>query len=672
MNRLVWYYRRLQAMPPAEIADRVRHKLEQQWLARFGPPRKFLDFELSDPIGLGFRLVAPVPELVEEARSHFSPIADRAKSSDRNSFALLGLPERHFGSPLNWFLDPVTGKCWPSDECAFSIDYRHQSDLGEVKYVWELGRMPWLVPRALAARMLDDEDVARTVVEDILHFVRCNPPYRGIHWTSGLELALRVVNWTWALALIEPFAVVGRAEAGTIAAYVALAADFCRRFLSRYSSSNNHLIGEAACLEVAGVAWPFLPDSRLHAQLGARLLDAEFPRQVTPDGFCVELSVGYLLEDVAWSLCVAAARRQSGREIPEAWRQRWRAVAKFLSTIHSDGCPFPALADSDDAEIIPLGVQIQPEQWPVLLRCMAGECGEKRSQSLPFSVRLAKWLWGANAPRDTGHEERTGSPNARIAPEHAEPAAASLFQPSGILVLRGKDTKLIADVGLHGYPPLYAHAHADALSLLIDARGEQILVDSGTFCYHGQRAWRDWFRSTRAHNTLEINGRDQSEMCGPFLWRRVASTRIEEWTFGAWAECSASHDGYVLWRHRRTIRTEFDDRYVVMDAVCAEKQGAKAPETITMWWHFADGEVSVQEGRAEWHGKCYDCALEWEPSGEATCYVGDEVVPQGWISPHFSIRLAAPALGIRFCPRSLPFACRTIIAIKRHPGRRRG
>jgi hypothetical protein len=49
-----------------------------------------------------------------------------------------------------------------------------------------------------------------------------------------------------------------------------------------------------------------------------------------------------------------------------------------------------------------------------------------------------------------------------------------------------------------------------------------VIVDPGTYCYHREPRWRNHFRSTAAHNTVVLDGADQSEMLGPFMWGRRA------------------------------------------------------------------------------------------------------------------------------------------------------
>src|SRR5205823_3548611 len=96
------------------------------------------------------------------------------------------------------------------------------------------------------------------------------------------------------------------------------------------------------------------------------------------------------------------------------------------------------------------------------------------------------------------------------------------FADAGMTILRavlpaasaGKSTSAGGEIwcrcdgGPHGFLSIAAHAHADALSLEVRHDGVDVLADPGTFCYHGQPAWRSYFRSTLGHNTLRLDEKD--------------------------------------------------------------------------------------------------------------------------------------------------------------------
>jgi hypothetical protein len=88
-----------------------------------------------------------------------------------------------------------------------------------------------------------------------------------------------------------------------------------------------------------------------------------------------------------------------------------------------------------------------------------------------------------------------------------------------------------------------------------------VLADPGTYCYHGEPEWRSYFRSTIAHNTVEVGGRNQSTEGGPFLWLQHASAReIDVRDDGEVVSWTAEHTGYSALdppaRHRRTVQLD--------------------------------------------------------------------------------------------------------------------
>ena len=71
-----------------------------------------------------------------------------------------------------------------------------------------------------------------------------------------------------------------------------------------------------------------------------------------------------------------------------------------------------------------------------------------------------------------------------------------------------RNSQLFIDAGPQGALTA-GHGHADALSIQLITDGRPILIDPGTFCYVCPE--RDRFRGTAAHNTLQVDGRDQAQ-----------------------------------------------------------------------------------------------------------------------------------------------------------------
>jgi len=130
------------------------------------------------------------------------------------------------------------------------------------------------------------------------------------------------------------------------------------------------------------------------------------------------------------------------------------------------------------------------------------------------------------------------------------------------------------------------HGHADALSITANSGGRSLLIDPGTFEYVGKDSERDRFRGTRAHNTLVVDGLDQSEPKGPFSWAGLPNIRAEEWIKGeAFDLFVGSHDGYMRLghpvEHRRSVFSLKSGFWLVRDQVLG-----RGKHQLDLFWHI--------------------------------------------------------------------------------------
>lgn len=159
---------------------------------------------------------------------------------------------------------------------------------------------------------------------------------------------------------------------------------------------------------------------------------------------------------------------------------------------------------------------------------------------------------------------------------------------TGLVRATAGSWRLLADVGLPCPEELPAHAHADTLSCLVQVAGVPLLVDTGTSTY-AAGAVRDYQRSTAAHNTVEIDGADSTEVWGAFrAARRARVIDVATCTaHGGVLTIEAAHDGY---RHlpgrpvhrRRWMLTEAGLR--VEDYIAGRGRHA-----VVLRWHLAPG-----------------------------------------------------------------------------------
>ncbi len=199
----------------------------------------------------------------------------------------------------------------------------------------------------------------------------------------------------------------------------------------------------------------------------------------------------------------------------------------------------------------------------------------------------------------------------------------------------------VIDAAPLGYLSIAAHGHADCLSFVMSVAGEEILIDPGTYCYHSDPVWRDYFRSTRAHNTVGVDGVDQSEMAGPFMWLERAQPTVHQYTIGTTKSVlSASHDGYLRLpdpvSHRRTIELDAGAAKLgVVDLLeCAgshvvERSWNVAPECRVS--RREDGSVTIAGSRCQVTLSCPD-------ANSIELFTGSESPRRGWVSRTFGVK----------------------------------
>ena len=179
-----------------------------------------------------------------------------------------------------------------------------------------------------------------------------------------------------------------------------------------------------------------------------------------------------------------------------------------------------------------------------------------------------------------------------------------------------------------------------------------VLADPGTNCYHGEPRWRTYFRSTLAHNTVEVGGQDQSVSGGPFLWSHQARSRLIEVQCspeGEVATWSAEHDGYRTLnpplRHCRSIRLKSRLRQLeIVDRL--ETMGRHA---LRLAFHLGpdiDARMVGQNAELTWSdGPFTRSARLFLPVGLSWSLHRGETDPVlGWYSPSFGVKQPAWAL----------------------------
>lgn len=338
---------------------------------------------------------------------------------------------------------------------------------------------------------------------------------------------------TWVLCgLYGPLAA-GTSIDDELRTDVALHLNFVARNLER-DVGGNHLIKNLKAL-IGGAV--FL-DDRARLALGRRLLERQLRIQVLGDGGHFERSPSYHAQVLGDLIDVAGLLDTADEPPVEGLEGAITAMRRWLSTLLMPDREVPVM---NDAEYV----------------------GKERLHALGVEAALPRGL--------------------------------TVLADSGYAVLRNDRLHLMVDIGPPCPPALPAHAHADCLSFELAVDGTRVVVDPGTSTYQ-PGARRAWERSTRSHNTVAVDGEDQTEVWGTFRAARLATPVVEVASDeGDVIAVTASHEGYERLpgrpRHRRTWRLS-GNRLVIDDEISGSGR-----HSLTSRLQFAPGLTVFVTGR---------------------------------------------------------------------------
>ncbi|HEY0939926.1 MAG TPA: alginate lyase family protein [Steroidobacter sp.] len=639
---LKWKLHRLSAMSGWEVGYRVKQRVQAS-VEQFGLHSSVPPAPARDRTGAPWVATLPTAFNIDKYRRAADEIL-------AGRFPVFAMPAAALGFPPQWNRDPKTGRQAPL-RFGKTLNYRDESLVGDIKYLWEPSRHAQLVTLAQAWHLTREQkyqDGCRTLLES--WFDQCPYP-SGVHWTSSLEHAIRLVNWSFAWHLLGGDAApvfegaAGEAFRQRWLTSVYQHCEFIAGHFSRYSSANNHLLGELMGLFIASLTWPLWKRSRRWKNMSQRELEHEALLQIASDGVNREQANWYHHEVADMMIVSGLIARANGCDFGAAYWDRLRGMLQYIASIMDSGGQVPNFGDADDAII----ARLDPDATDVYRSLLATgavlfDCAELKFKAGHLDDKT-RWLLGDAA---AGKFQAIEMGNVSLPVRKDFPDAG--YYILGDRFETDREVRIVADAGPLGYLSIAAHGHADALSFTLSVGGREILIDPGTYAYHTNRMWRDYFKGTSAHNTVRVDGVDQSVSGGNFLWIKHAQAQaiaIERTPLAdRWI---ASHDGYSRLKHPVTHRRELlfekeSSRLQVTDELLGS-----GSHDVEVLWHFAEQCNVLANGR-DVRVSSGNVLISMMLPKELHCDVHRGVErpqPSGWISRSFDSKVPTTTLVAR-------------------------
>jgi hypothetical protein len=521
-------------------------------------------------------------------------------------------------SPPDWLAYTQDGAPFPMPERPWWEIPDFSTGAGDIKQTWELSRMDWVLALAQRARKGDAASLAR-LNGWLADWCQRNPPYRGPNWKCGQEASIRVMHLVIGARMLGDTGRVTLGLRNLLEQHLARIAPTVSYALAQ---QNNHATSEAAALFMGGSWLASLGVERAKRwhNVGRRMLERSVAQLFGRRGSFSQYSVNY--HRVALNtLCMAEAWRRH-MELPEFsvdLKARAQAATNWLHhLVNLDNGDAPNIGANDGAHLFQLTDCEYRDHRPSVQLAMVLFIGMRAYASEGSWNHPLRWL---GIPLPTG---LTGSPGDYLADD------------GGFAMLRRGPSLVALRFPRFRFRP----GQSDALHLDLWNGGQNLLRDAGTFSYHTEPQWLDYFGGVAGHNTIQFDNRDPMPRLGRFLfgdWLTTAS--MEPVTRGERATCfSAGYRDRLGAVHRRGLSLEIA-HLTVVDVIAGFRDKA-----VLRWrlipgpWRIDNTGVTVRLVNEQQPGLCLRV--------DGNVPLANSRIVVGWESRYYLGKTSLPVLEI--------------------------
>lgn len=559
----------------------------------------------------------------------------RAEFAIEHRVDLLGSGLIELGKAIDWHRDYKSQHDWPLNYIR-DIDYNNPERPSDVKFPWEVSRLQWLIPAGQAYLLTQDERYAQAVKDILLDWITHNPYAYGVNWACTMEVALRIVSWTWFFHVFKASKTwQDEAFQQQFLTCLYLHADFTERHLEYSDINGNHYTADAAGLVFAGLFFGKGDAATRWQRKGWDILCHELPRQVFVDGVDFEASVPYHRLVLELFFLPARYRELLGFDTPLDYRERLCLMAQFSAAYSQPGSTVPLWGDADDARALPFGSQALHDHR--YLCGLVGYTWKNKSLLTQTTGSLSEFFWMFGAQATQSMEDQ--------APKAVQLESCA-FPSGGFYIMRNALDHVFIDCGPLGLAGRGGHGHNDCLAFEAVLNGVKLISDCGAYVYTASYSERNLFRSTGYHNTPCIDEQEINRFIRwDYLWTMHddAKPMVEMWRPGVASDCfRGSHSGYERLTDpvtpKRTIILDHQHHSLTIqdDILCHGSHEVSIPlhlaPDVTASILATDNAIILQVGQ---HG----FTLRWEGASEWAA----QIVPAR-ISPSYGVAIPSQKL----------------------------
>ena len=498
----------------------------------------------------------------------------------------------------------------------------------DIKYIWEPARFGWAIQLGKAYKISNDDQYVNAFLTYLDEFRTGNPLNIGPNWQSGQEIALRLIALAISTSMMHHSKQFKKEDVNSICFDIA---DHAQRIIPTLTyakaQNNNHLISEAAGLYTAGVFLESHPRSGNWKSTGRELFRKAILDQIDKNGEYCQHSTNYHRMMLTLALWMRYLLKSEGQDLEGDENEKLeQALVWLIGRFDENSGKATNLGHNDGSFVLPFTSSAFSDYRPIIQAAGIAFFLEKLLPDGPWND-LAIWL---DMPVD-------GVPKSK--------KLLSSLWPKTRIGSQSAWANLRA-VKYHNRP-----AHADQLCVDLWMKGTNVLTDAGTYLYNTQSPWENALASTAVHNTACIDGKDQMNRSGRFLWLDWAQAEVLDTSDRS---IKAQHDGYLKLGiiHQREVKGVSERKWTVVDQISTTKSNTRE-HNIHINWLFPDWQYETEQGSISFHGPIGTIKMKYKVAGSNSLIqfnlirAGESLLGEisspnsGWFSPTYGEKIPA-------------------------------
>lgn len=480
-------------------------------------------------------------------------VIEAADKVMQQKFDLLGSGEVHLAQ-IDWSKDFKSNFVWEKKYC-HDYDYNDLDLPNDVKVPWELSRLQFLPCLSQAYIITNDQKYVEKLEWYLRDWQKNNPFARSINWTCTMDVALRTISVLLAFDLLKAH----KYSSESLKKwddFLYLHGVFINENLEKSDINGNHYLADLVGLLFVGAYFT------KHEWIDKALvgLEEEILLQTHEDGSDFEGSVPYHRLVLELFYLAFQCAEMNGLKFSSRFNERLKQMFHFVSRYIDIQGSIPVIGDNDNGRAFILGNEDLNDHRYLL---EIGQAIFKSESILSLSISSDYYVW-------LGHE----------LPE-VKKSFPETWLSENYFVSKSADSYFFLEFSPIGLGGRGGHGHSDTGSFVLSLMGKSLVVDTGCYAYTSDFKRRNVFRSTEAHNIIQID----NKQLFPFLeernlWHLKNTIRHRKMTFNN-DELTLSHDGYGC-GYERIVHKVNELHWVIRDNLT----GLQNQQKITSRFHL--------------------------------------------------------------------------------------